>query len=47
MSHIADVSVAAEGEKKRYLTVAEARCASFSPFVVNVDGGIAVLFCTA
>ena len=44
---VADVLVAAEEEKKKYLTAAEAHCASFSPFVVTVDGTFghdAVLF---
>ena len=49
MSHsVTDMLVAAEKEKKKkYLTDAEAHHASFSPFVVIVDGALghdAVLF---
>ena len=42
MSHsVADVLVAAEGEKKKkYLTAAEVYCTTFSPFVLAVDGAL-------
>ena len=37
---VADVLVSAEVEKKNYRLAAEARHASFSPFVVSVDGAL-------
>ena len=50
MSHsVTDVLVATEEEKKKYLTAAETRRASFSPFVVTVVrhwGMMLSCFCT-
>ena len=47
---VEDVLATAEEKKRKYVTAAEARRASFSPFVVTVDGALYMkpfCFCVA